>query len=71
MKSSTSPPSPTYGSVRYLSVRYKDSTASWVITDPHDRLYSSALMSAQEVFTVNGWEPIEGPMKSILSAHFR
>jgi hypothetical protein len=46
--------------VRGGSVRYKRD-GQWIITNPGDPLYSAALFSAEEAYTDNGWEPIEGP----------
>ena len=52
------------------AVRYKDSNGDVVTTNPHDPLYSSALFAADEVFTDNGWEPIEGPAeREIFGGH--
>lgn len=36
------------------AVRHKHGD-EWVVTNPHDRLYSAALFAAEEVLTDSGW----------------
>jgi hypothetical protein len=45
------------------AVRYKRDE-KWIVTNPHDALYSAALFAAEEVFTENGWESYSGETKN-------
>ena len=40
------------------AVRHTCADGSLLVTNPHDALYSTTLMVAEEVFLESGWEPM-------------